>query len=161
MIISTNPADNAAQNSIIVSWSDSLATGIELIDDQHKHLVALTNELYQACLLGGDKLETVFKETMSRMVEYVRFHFATEQAMLQRVKYPKYAEHKGEHDKLIKTVLETTKDYTDRKKFVPNNFVRYLKDWIVSHIGHADKTYALYIADQVKKGLLSNKDISG
>ena len=158
-----NPIDNLAhtEGAVIVTWVDSLATGIELIDNQHKHLVVLTNQLYQACLLGGDTLDTAFKETMSRMVEYVRFHFSFEQAMLQRVKYPKYAEHKAEHDKLIKTVLETTKDYSDRKKFVPNNFVRYLKDWIVGHIGHEDKIYSLYIADQMKKGLLSDKDITG
>ena len=156
-------ADNSVnpEGAVIITWVDSLATGIELIDNQHKHLVVLTNQLYQACMLGGDSLETVFKDTMSRMVEYVRFHFTTEQAMLQRVKYPKFAEHKAEHDKLIKTVLETTKDYSGNKKFVPNNFVRFLRDWIVGHIGHEDKMYSIYIADQMKKGLVSNEDITG
>ena len=156
-------ADNTMQsdNTPLITWTDSLAIGIDLIDEQHKHLVALTNELYQACRLGGEELDSVFKSTMSNMVDYVRFHFTCEQAMLQRVKYPNFVDHKKEHDSLVKTVLESTKNYGDGKKFVPNTFVRFLKDWIVSHIGHCDKMYALYIVDQMKKGLLTNKDITG
>jgi hemerythrin len=150
-----------ADDSAIVSWSDALVIGIELIDNQHKKLIELTNELFRACLRGGDTLDSVFKETMSRMVEYVHFHFAAEQAMLQRVNYPGYAEHKREHDTLIKTVLKATENYGDGKKFIPNSFVRFLKDWIVSHIGYNDKMYAAYIMDQMKKGLLTHKDIAG
>ena len=161
MVINTNPGENP-DNAPLITWSDSLSTGIGLIDDQHKHLVDLTNELYRACRHGGDELDAVFKETMSRVVDYVRFHFSTEQQMLQRIKYPKYIEHKGEHDKLIKTVLETTKDYGDKKsRFVPNNFVRFLRDWIVGHIGHEDKIYAAYVLDLKKKGLITDKDING
>ena len=158
-----NPADVLTQSNEapFIAWTDSLAIGIELIDAQHKHLVVLTNELYKACMQGGNELDAVFKETMSRMVEYVRFHFGSEQEMLQRVKYPTLSEHKKLHEELIKTVLETTKEYGDKKRFVPNNFVRYLRDWIVGHIGHHDKMYAAYIADQLKRGLISNKDISG
>ena len=162
-VYKTNPIENLApaDDTPLISWTDSLAIGIEIIDEQHKQLVSLTNELFRACRLGGEELDLVFKETMSRMVDYVHFHFSFEQGMLQRVKYPRYHEHKSEHDNLIKTVIETTKDYGDKKRFVPNNFVRFLKDWIVSHIGHIDKTYAAYIMDQKNKGLLSDKDING
>ena len=149
------------ENATIIAWTEALAIVIELIDNQHKQLVSLTNELFRACLRGGDTLDNVFKETMSRMVEYVRFHFSAEQAMLQRVHYPKFTEHKAEHDNLVKTVLEATKNYGDGKKFVPNNFVRFLKDWIVSHIGYNDRMYAAYIMEQMKKGLLTNKDLEG
>ena len=162
-VYKTNPVEGAAQgdNAPLISWSESLAIGIELIDSQHKQLVSLTNELYHACMLGGEELDATFKETMSRMVEYVHFHFGEEQKMLQRVKYPTYTEHKALHDELIKTVLESTKNYGSGRRFVPNNFVRYLRDWIVGHIGHHDKIYAAYIVDQMKKGLLTEKDITG
>ena len=162
-IINTNP-DGITHNNgeMIITWNSSLNTGIQIIDEQHKHLVNLTNELYQACKLGGDVLDAMFKITMSQMVEYVRFHFTFEQNMLQRVKYPKFMEQKVEHDNLIKTVLEATKDYADKKsRFVPNNFVRFLRDWIVGHIGHADKMYAVYILDLMRKGVISEKDITG
>jgi hemerythrin len=162
MEIKANPTADAGQaGGEIIAWSEILATGIEIIDEQHKQLVNLTNELFRACMRGGETLDAVFKETMSRMVEYVKFHFTFEQQMLQRVNYPDFVNHKKEHDTLIKTVLETTKDYGGGKRFVPNNFVRYLKDWIVSHIGHNDKMYAAYIMEQMRRGTITKKLIEG
>jgi hemerythrin len=97
---------------------------------------------------------------MSRMVEYVRFHFSAEQELLLRVKYPGFQEHKKQHDVLVRDILEAVKGYSEGKKFVPNHFVRTLRDWILGHIAHFDKLYASYIVTQKKKGLLSDLEIN-
>ena len=138
----------------IVTWSETYVTGIKLIDDQHKKLVDLTNRLYHACLKKEDA--TVFKETMSSMVEYVRFHFDAELQLLERVNYPNILKHKKQHEKMVKSILDAVKDYGDGKKFVPNAFVWTLKDWVFGHIARSDKLYAAYIEEQKKKGLLSD-----
>jgi len=150
-----------SNNNDIVVWDDKYATGIQLIDSQHKELFSLTNELFHACLGREEALEGVFKETMERMVAYVRFHFGAEQELLQRIKYPDYQEHKKQHDTLTREIIESVKEYEYGKKFVPNQFVRTLRDWILSHIAHYDKLYAAYIATQIKNGLLSEKEITG
>ena len=128
----------------IVSWSDSLSVGIEFIDNQHKHLIGLTNELYQACKLGGNTLDTVFKTTMHRVSDYVHLHFAAEQKLFTMINYPDSAEHKKEHDSLIYKVIKTLKEYGSDKSFVPMDFVVYLKDWIVVHIANSDQKYGVY-----------------
>jgi len=148
-------------NPDMVVWDEKYATGIQLIDNQHKELFSLTNELFHACLSGEKMLKQVFKETMERMVAYVHFHFGAEQELLQRVKYPDYPEHKKQHDTLVREILESVKEYNEGKKMVPNQFVRTLRDWILSHIAHYDKLYASYIAAQKKNGLLSDKVING
>jgi hemerythrin len=153
--------NNGQPEASLVSWSDVYKTGIELIDNQHKELVNLTNELYKACLTGNDTLQTVFLEAMSRMVEYVKFHFSAEVEILERINFPESAEHKRQHNELIKKILETSKEHNEGKKFVPNAFVRTLKDWIVSHIAVYDKNYALFIASQKSKGLLTDAQITG
>jgi hemerythrin len=142
----------------LIQWSDVLKTGIEEIDGQHKQLVDLTNELYRSCLDGFDT-QNVFKDIMGRMVEYVKFHFSAEMVILERIKFPESADHKKQHDELIVKILDAAKDSKDGTKFVPNNFVRTLKDWIVGHIAVYDKAYALFIADQRRKGLLSDARI--
>ena len=145
----------------IVSWGESYATGIMHIDDQHKKLINLTNELYHACLAGNKALESAFKESMSRMVEYVHFHFSVEQELLKRINYPNYNDHKKQHETLIKNILDTSKEYGEGVKFVPNHFVRTLKDWVLGHIAVYDKLYASYILEQRNKGLISDKQING
>ena len=144
----------------MVTWNDFYLTGIEMIDDQHKHLVELTNQLFQACLLGGNTLDLVFRDTMSRLVEYVRMHFSTEVAMLQRINYPELAAHKFEHDSFIQRVLQATRNYRD-EKFVPNKFVRFLRDWVHSHIAHSDRLYASFIEEQMKKNAINPADVTG
>jgi len=148
-------------NKDIVSWGESYATGIELIDNQHKELVRLTNQLYHACLAGSEVVETVFKSAMSQMVDYVRFHFTAELELLKRINYPAYHEHKKEHDTLVMNILEASKEFSVGKKFVAYNFVRTLKDWVFSHIAFSDKLYAAFVKEQKSKGVLTDQQING
>jgi hemerythrin len=143
---------------ILVTWSKNYATGIKQIDDQHMELVSLTNELYRACLTNEQEIQNVFKEVMSRMVAYVRYHFATELEILERIHFPDYIEHKKQHDQLVLQILEAAKEYNEGRKYVPNSFVRELKDWVFGHIGVYDQIYAVYVAEQRKKGLLSGAE---
>jgi len=152
---------NPNENTDMVVWDEKYATGIELIDSQHKELFSLTNELFRACMSDDETLRSVFIETMGRMVEYVRFHFGAEQQMLQRINYPDYPEHKKQHDKLIRDILDAANAHNNGDRLVANQFVRTMRDWILSHIAFTDRLYASYITDQKKKGLLSDKDING
>jgi hemerythrin len=146
----------------IAYWNDNMSVGIELIDNQHKNLIILTNQLFEACRRGGDKREAVFKEVMSRMVEYVSIHFTTEQELFERINYPDGEAHKREHDDLTFKVLESSKEYYGSgKSNIANDLVKFLKDWILSHIAYSDKMFGIYIADQKKKGLLTDEIIEG
>ena len=163
MNIKTDQVNNLLNdgNKDIVIWGDSYATGIEQIDNQHKELVRLTNQLYHACLSGNEAIDTVFKTAMSSMVEYVRFHFTDELVLLKRINYPNYHEHKKEHDTLVMNILEASKEFNSGKKFVAHSFVRTLKDWVFSHIAFSDKLYAAYVNEQKSKGLLTDSQLIG
>jgi hemerythrin len=56
---------------------------------------------------------------------------------------------------LVAKILEASKEYNEGRRYVPNNFVRELKDWVFGHIGVYDQIYAGYVVEQRKKGLLS------
>ena len=63
------------KNATIVSWEDSYETGIVLIDNQHKELVNLINELYSACLSGDagaafrEAMQPGFRDYSKKIVE--------------------------------------------------------------------------------------------
>jgi hemerythrin len=133
------------EDKVVVEWNERYSLGIPKIDEQHKELLRLTNELYAACLNDDNEAKEQFKNTISALVHYVSEHFSAEERLLERVKYPKYAEHKAEHESFVKKMLEQVSCFKEGKSFVPNNFVRYLKDWILSHIAVSDKHYATYI----------------
>jgi hemerythrin len=114
----------------------------------------MTNDLYKGCLLGGDEARDYFMKAIRGTVDYVKYHFAAEEKIMENVKFPGFVEHKREHEGFVKQIVGDVKDFQEGKQFVPNVFVRYLKDWILTHIAVKDKIYAAFILDLKKqKGL--------
>ncbi|MGC8720293.1 MAG: hemerythrin domain-containing protein, partial [Thermodesulforhabdaceae bacterium] len=60
----------------LIRWDESLSVGIAEIDDQHKRLVNMINELYDAMLQKKGK--AVLSQIIKEMAEYAAVHFATE-----------------------------------------------------------------------------------
>jgi hemerythrin len=142
------------EDKILVEWDDRYAIGIPLIDDQHKELVNLTNNLYAGCLAGDEAARGYFMETIHSVVDYVKYHFSAEERILENVRYPGLVEHKRAHEGFVKQLFDDVKSFEGGKKFVPNVFVRFLRDWILTHIAVEDKKYAEYIMSLKKKGVL-------
>jgi hemerythrin len=145
---------SVSDTSDFIEWDDRYLVNIPLMDEQHKELIRLTNDLYQGCLMGDEAARSYFIETIKSVVDYVGNHFSTEEKIMGNVNYPEFEAHKNQHEEFVKKVLEDVKSFRNGKKFVPNLFVRYLKDWILSHIAMEDKRYSEYIFDLKKQGLL-------
>lgn len=139
------------EKEAFVDWEERYAVGIAVIDEQHKELLKLTNGLYEACCQGDDIARSQFQGVVHSMVDYVKFHFTTEEQIMERVNYPELAEHKREHESFIRKIFEGVKAFESGKSFVPNTFVRYLRDWVLTHIAMSDRKYTEYIL-RVKKG---------
>jgi len=146
-------------NNEIIIWETKYETGIGVIDTQHRQLVNLANELYGACLTKGDHVEDAFRVAMKRMVDYVRFHFDAENKLLAAINYPEATNHKKMHDTLVKNIIDASKEYSEGKKFVPNNFVRTLVDWVFSHIAFYDKQYSLFAVEKLRTGSLTHEKL--
>ena len=104
----------------------------------------LINSLYNACLDEKNILEETFTSVMKEMVEYVMIHFRDEEAIMESVNYPQLKEHKKKHEAFVKEVLTAVTAYRNGKQFVPNTFVRFLRDWLFNHILVCDREMAKY-----------------
>jgi hemerythrin len=124
-----------------VKWDDRYSVGISKIDLQHKKLIEFTNYLYNACRVSSDEANEQFKQTIKKSVEYVMIHFKTEEDLMIKYNYHDFLIHKKEHTDFIKQILEETYNFENNKLFIPNKFVRYLKDWLLSHIAITDNKY--------------------
>jgi hemerythrin len=142
------------QSHAVVEWNDSYSVGVELIDNQHKELIMMTNELFAGCEKGGTAAEIYFMKTIQGAVRYVKTHFATEEIILERFKYPDFLVHKKEHENFVAKVLEEVRDFESLRNFVPMDFARYLQDWVLTHIALSDKKYGVFFDDLRKKGAL-------
>jgi hemerythrin len=142
------------ENRNIVEWSNRYSVGIPLIDEQHQKLISITNTLYLGCLKGDEKARAYFMQAIHEAVDYVRYHFSAEEKLMERIDYPDLVNHKKQHDEFVKEILLEVQAFEDGKKFVPNIFVRYLRDWVLTHIAISDKHYADYLMALKKHGTL-------
>ena len=147
---------NEMENNNIVAWNNSYSVGINLIDDQHRELIKLTNKLYHSCMLSRDNSRAVFMQTIRGAVDYIGYHFSTEEKVMERVGYPDFLVHRVEHADFVKTVLREVDDFQSGKKYVPQNFVYFLRDWVLTHIAVSDKKMGTYLVNLKKQGSLQN-----
>jgi hemerythrin len=140
------------ETSAFVEWDDKYSVGIPLIDEQHRELIRLTNELYQGCLAGDDKARNFFFTAIRGAMDYVKRHFSAEEKILQNIRYPHLEEHRKQHEDFVRKMVTDVQSFQEGKKFVPNNFVRFLRDWVLSHIAIVDAQYAAYIVNLKKRG---------
>ena len=134
-------------NSNLVTWSSSYSVGIALIDDQHKELINLVNDMYNHVNNDDEEAERAyFQSVIRQVVDYVKIHFATEEKIMKGTKFQGYAEHKRVHDSFILNVVDTIRKFEEGSKWVPLiSFTNFIKDWILTHIAIMDKQYFEYL----------------
>ena len=123
----------------IVMWQNTYSVRIRLIDEQHKHLILLTNKLFTSCLGDRERSKRTFLTTIREAVDYVGYHFSTEEKLMERVNYPGYRKHKQEHVDFVREVFRQLEEYNTGKSTAPLSFVYFLRDWILYHVAVSDR----------------------
>jgi hemerythrin len=127
--------------SELVTWSPTFACGVKVIDDQHKGLIELVNDMFNHVTGNEAEEHAYFNTVIKKAVDYIKVHFKTEEEIMKATKFNGLFEHKRAHDSFIFTVVESIKDYKDGKKYTLSSFTKFLKEWILSHVAVMDKQY--------------------
>ena len=125
----------------LVTWSSTYSVGIKIIDDQHKGLFNLVNDMYNHVTDDEEAERAYFQDIIRQAVNYVKIHFSAEEQIMKAAKFQGYTEHKRAHDSFVLSVVDTIRDFEAGKKVSLVSFTRFLKDWILSHIAIMDKQY--------------------
>lgn len=126
-----------------VEWKDEYSVGLKSIDDQHKKLLNLINQLQTAVDFStGEEFE---REALDALVDYTKTHFTYEEGLMKDNGYPDYEPHKAQHEKMIKHVEAVLSDYEKDQDTAMSNATAFLKDWLITHINGTDKQYSEYL----------------
>ena len=130
----------------LVNWSVQLSVNIRQIDEQHKKLVSMLNELHDAMLNG--KGRDVLSQILDGLAEYTVTHFATEENLMKKYNYPGYVNHKTEHDRFVEKVSEFKEKLSQGQLTLTMEVLNFLKDWLTSHIMGSDKKYGPFLNER-------------
>jgi hemerythrin-like metal-binding protein len=128
----------------LVTWSEKLSVGVPSIDNQHKKLVTLLNQLHDAMLAGRGK--EVVGTVLKGLIDYTATHFKYEEQLFAKTGYPEAAAHKKEHDDLVHKVLDIQKVYEEKGPAVLTlQVMSFLKEWLTKHIQGSDMRYSPHL----------------
>lgn len=126
-------------------FDESLVTGNEMIDAQHKELIEKIGALEDACETNQDKATAV--KLLNYLADYTDFHFAEEEKLQEEIEYPGIKEHKEKHAEFKKAV-EDLHEMLEEEEGPTDAFVACLNakvtDWLFNHIKGFDRSVAEY-----------------
>jgi hemerythrin len=128
------------RKKVMVAWKDEYSIGVEIIDEQHKHLFDIGNSAYKLlrdefCTDKYDGIVSIIQD----LREYTKFHFKTEEEYMLKINYKKYFSQKVEHDDFIQTIDKVNFEQVDEdpQKYI-ENILAFVFNWILEHILQKD-----------------------
>lgn len=137
----------SGKGDVFFEWDPSLlSVGVREMDNQHKRLVEIINNLYAQIQSGKSSQAT--SRALESLMDYAKTHLSDEEELMQRGGYPNYPTQKKLHDALRKKLSGLYQRYEQGDEGVLLDIVMFAKDWLFSHIQKEDKKYGDYFASR-------------
>lgn len=126
-----------------MQWKEEYAIGIAEIDEQHKTLLGFITEFEKA--VEAQMHWNTVHPLIARTREFLRFHFAVEESLMQIVRYSEFDAHRAEHQDVLRQLaaLEQRVLRQDTKA----ELVPMMSSWLLNHITESDQPFGRYAQD--------------
>ena len=119
-------------------WTDELSVGIPRLDAEHRQILQLLRDL-RACAYGEDTAK-LLPRVADELTRYAEGHLRREELLLGLWKYPRFEEHRAEHDH-YRARVETLLNQLARRD-IGVRVTNFLCAWWREHILTSDQAYA-------------------
>ena len=136
---------------VTIAWDDRYRIGLPIIDNQHKYLLQLINQLYDDITSGAPA--TSLEEVFNNLDDYAVYHFTIEERWMQGQLYPELASHQQEHATFKEHVDELRRLHLRRDSYASLKTLTFLYHWLTSHIQGSDFQFGQFIARTTDKSL--------
>jgi hemerythrin len=127
---------------VLITWNDSFSVNVAELDEQHKTLIALINDLNDAMSVG--KGRDVLGRILNDLSAYTATHFRTEERYFAQYKYPDTFNHRIEHIAFAKKVAQFSEAYANGNIPLTTEVLKRISDWWKHHILETDKKYSQF-----------------
>lgn len=129
-------------------WKKEFELGIKSIDEQHKKLLEIGNQINELILDYSDSFDnfTDIYNLIEELRNYTVYHFDTEEELFIKYDYSDYENHKKEHDKFIDYLDSIDLNHADKnqKEFL-QELLNKIVQWVFRHIITTDFLYKDYL----------------
>ncbi|MCC7447227.1 MAG: hemerythrin family protein [Anaerolineae bacterium] len=132
----------------MITWDDSMSTGVPEIDAQHKELLDKMNEFADALEHGKGRGET--GEMLDFLQFYAQWHFQREEACMDQHQCPVAAFNKQAHRQFTEKFGQLYEQYQHSNvdpRLITNTYAE-LQNWFVNHIRRVDAQLYTCVKEQ-------------
>jgi hemerythrin len=131
-----------------IVWNDTLATGIQAMDDQHKILVNIINDIYQG--LSGKYNRISLQRIILELRGYIDYHFGAEERLMSEHDFgfahpDEHEIHLRQHQNFIDRLAEMEQYLEHNKPVFYEDLFIFLRDWLANHILNTDRKLAAFL----------------
>ena len=133
-----------------MQWDPALECGVEQIDNEHKELFRMVENLLEDAKAG--KTVESSETALDFLEKYVANHFAHEEALMRECDYPHAGEHKELHNNFVKVLLNLKKKYeeNDGSLSVAIEINHAAMSWLINHIKVIDMRFTQYYLENAQ-----------
>jgi hemerythrin len=121
----------------LLFWDDKYLIGIKHLDDDHRLLVKILNELcglYVSHRFKDGKVEAMLDSLFTYSVE----HFASEENWMREANFPGLEIHTLDHGRFVSRLSEFSRKVKHEGGVLTLDMISFLRVWLVSHILQTD-----------------------
>ena len=129
--------ENATRS--VLEWREEYSVGVALIDEQHRNLFRMINELID--VINAVPTTERIAPILKGLIEYKQKHFATEEGYFHQFNFEGAEEHIAEHRKFNETLEQLKKKNEEDVIELAFELVDFLEDWLINHLLNTDRKY--------------------
>lgn len=124
----------------LIKWSKNYLMGIDKLDEEHKELFRISDQIYNKVMERGDDAKYrlfLMNETLEYMLRYFKRHAKGEEIYMREIGYAGYEFHKMLHDEFYNMLLKKKADIVKRNECSKKEIAELVGDgigWLLEHI---------------------------
>ena len=125
-----------------LDFNDSLRTGFEHIDEQHRMFLDMLAELGERIKAGHHRQGVI--DAFQGMQAYAEGHFADEEKLMADLEFPELPAHERLHETFRRMAGDLQSRIADGAGLVSLETLEFLGSWFIGHIRAEDQRYAQF-----------------
>ena len=138
----------------LFEWTPLYEVGVPAIDRQHRFLMGLVNEMFEAVVTGQGPRSAA--RVLEQLKAYTHSHFRFEEALLTKAQDPGLAEHKELHRELLARLDEVQDLLEEGSHEAEGKAMELMRSWLIDHIRDNDSEHARYMRTGLKLTVVTN-----
>jgi hemerythrin len=129
----------------LIEWSEEKRIGFDSLDEEHRELSVAINALHDS--LWKEDHQALAGPLLKKVVDGTHTHFANEEAMMSRYKYPGTMLHVMKHQLLLQQGDALLARLNGGSFILDEYSLKFLRDWFTVHIDRDDRNFAVWLRE--------------